>query len=152
MLLFSLVFIDSVEFEISPTAAIPAAVTTAGTFALTAFTVTAPTTLTLDFDYRLQTSAGGNSPKANISFELSDGATTYPSGTVNPNSDTGGYVPGSVSIPVTGSGPVTITDFSFNLEARPGQPKTVWIDNLVLTGPGGGGVVSLLNWQEIVSN
>jgi len=126
--------------------------TTAGSFGLTPFTVTAPTTLTLNFDYRVQTS-GGSPQEGQLSFSISDGTTTY-NATPSPldSGDTGGYVPGSVLIDIGGSGPVTITNLSFVLYAKAGQPKRIWLDNLDLQSAGGGTGVTLRRWQEIVSN
>ncbi len=54
----------------------PSTATTAGSFGLTPFTVTAPTTLTLSFDYKVVTS-GGSNKEAQLFFSVSDGTTTY---------------------------------------------------------------------------
>jgi hypothetical protein len=117
----------------------PSTATTAGSFGLTPFTVTAPTTLTLSFDYKVVTS-GGSSKEAELSFALTDGTSTY-SATPAPfeSGHTGGYVNTTVSIAIGGSGPVTITEFSFILFAKAGQPKQIWLDNLDLRDPAGGG-------------
>jgi len=130
----------------------PSTATTAGSFGLTPFTVTAPTTLTLSFDYRVATS-GGSSKEAELSFALSDGTSTY-SATPTPfeSGHTGGYLNATVSIDIGGSGPVTITEFSFTLFAKSGQPKQIWLDNLDLRDPAGGGTVGLRQWHEIVVN
>ena len=130
----------------------PSTATTAGTFALTAFTVTAPTVLTLNFDYKVQTS--GNSPQeAQLSFSLSDGISTYPSSPTPLNSgNTGNYTTGSVTFNIGGSGPVTLTDFSFVLFAKSGKSKQIWLDNLDLQGASAAAGVSLLHWHEVVSN
>lgn len=127
--------------------------TTGGSFSLPAFTVTAPTTLTLDFDYRVQSGAG-SSQEARYSFTLSDGTTTYPAILPSfPSGDTAGvFESGSVTFDITGTGPVTITDINFVLTAKAGQPKTAWLDNLVLQGNGGGSGVTLRQWREVVSN
>lgn len=126
--------------------------TTAGSFGLTPFTVTAPTTLTLSFDYQVVTS-GGSDKEAQISLSLSDGTSTYQA---DPwpfeDGHTGTYVSDSVTIDIGGSGPVTITDFSFTLFAKAGQPKQIWLDNLDLRDPAGGGSVALRQWRELVSN
>jgi hypothetical protein len=126
--------------------------TTAGTFGLTAFTVTTPTVLTLDFDYKVLTS--GNSPQeAQLSFNLSDGVTVYPASPAPfKNGNTNNYTTGTVSFNIGGSGPVTFTEFGFTLFAKSGKPKQIWMDNLVLQGPGGGSAVSLHRWRELVSN
>jgi len=129
-----------------------ASTTGGGSFALSAFTVTAPTTLTLDFEYKVQ-SSGNTSQEARFSFNLSDGTTTYPSIPPSfPSGKTASYETGSVTFDITGTGPVTITDVSFNLTVKAGQPKTAWLDNLVLQGNGGGSGVTLLQWREVVSN
>ena len=108
--------------------------------------------LTLSFDYEVVTS-GGSSKEAELSFALTDGTSTY-SATPAPfeSGHTGGYVNTTVSIDIGGSGPVTITEFSFTLFAKAGQPKQIWLDNLDLRDPAGGGSVALRQWREIVSN
>lgn len=130
----------------------PSTATLAGSFGLTPFTVTAPTTLTLSFDYRVVTS-GGSSKETELSFGLSDGSSTYGS-TPAPfeSGHTGGYVNASVTISIGGSGPVTITEFNFTLFAKSGQPKQIWLDNLDLRDPAGGGSVGLHRWHEPVIN
>jgi len=130
--------------------------TTAGSFGLTAFTVTAPTTLTLEFDYKVIASGGGNSTKISYLFSVWDGTTVYAAPDVDIKSSTSSgandFVSGSVSISIGGSGPVTITEFRFSMEAKSGQRKWGWLDNLNLQGPGGGAGVRLLQWHEVVSN
>jgi hypothetical protein len=126
--------------------------TAGGAFALPAFTVTAPTTLTLDFDYKVQ-SSGNTSQEARFSFNLSDGTTTYPAIPPSvPLGATSDFESNSVTFDITGTGPVTITDVSFELTVKAGQPKTAWLDNLVLQGNGGGSGVTLRQWREVVSN
>ena len=131
----------------------PGSITTAGSFGLTPFTVNAPTTLTLEFDYKVAASGGGGSVKARMRFSLSDGTNTFtiPS-PVEETGNTGGFVSDSVIISIGGTGPVTITALSFELEARPGQPKWIWLDNLMLRDPGGAGNVTLRQWTEVISN
>ncbi|MEA2079619.1 MAG: hypothetical protein U9P00_07145 [Pseudomonadota bacterium] len=130
--------------------------TTAGSFGLSPFTVTAPATLTLDFDYKVIASGGGNSAKVSYLFSVWDGTTTYAAPDVDIKSSTSSgandFVPGTVSISISGSGPVTIMEFRFSMEAKSGQPKWGWLDNLDLRGPGGGGGLHLLQWAEVVSN
>jgi hypothetical protein len=125
--------------------------TTAGSFGLTPFKVTAPATLTLSFDYRVVTS-GGSNKEAQLFFSVSDGTTTYQA---DPwpfeDGHTGSYLSDSVTIDIGGTGSVTLTDFSFTLFAKAGQPKQIWLDNLDLRDPAGGGV-ALRQWREIVSN
>jgi len=126
--------------------------TTAGSFGLTPFTVTAPTVLTLNFDYKVVTT--GNSPQeAQLSFNLSDGVSIYPASPAPFESgDTGSYTSDSVTFTIAGSGPVTVTELSFILFAKSGKPKKIWLDNLDLRGPGGGTGVRLRQWREVVSN
>ena len=127
--------------------------TAGGSFALTAFTVTAPTTLTLNFDYSVATS-GPTSKEAEISFSLSDGTITYPA-TPFPaeRGATAGFVSDSVTISIGGTGPITLTDLNFELFAKSGRAKTVWLDNLELLPSGGGGSgVTIKQWREVVSN
>jgi len=126
--------------------------TTAGSFGLTPFTVTAPTVLTLDFDYKVVTT--GSSPQeAQLSFSLSDGVSTYPASPATFKSgNTGNYTSSSVTFNIAGSGAVTFTELGFTLFAKSGKPKQIWLDNLDLRGPGGGSGVHLLQWHEVVSN
>ena len=130
----------------------PSTATTAGSFGLTPFTVTAPTTLTLSFDYKVVTS-GGSSKEAELSFAVTDGTNIYSAApTPFESGHTGSYLSDSVTIDIGGTGPVTITEFSFTLFAKSGQPKQIWLDNLDLRDPAGGGSVALRQWREIVSN
>jgi hypothetical protein len=126
--------------------------TTAGSFGLPSFTLTAPATLTLSFDYKVVTS-GGSNKEAQLFFSVSDGSTTYQA---DPwpfeDGHTSSYLSDSVTIDIGGTGSVTITDFSFTLFAKAGQPKQIWLDNLDLRDPAGGGSVALRQWREIVSN
>ncbi len=142
---------DRAAYVVKPSPG-PSTATTAGSFGLTPFTVTAPTTLTLGFDYKVVTS-GGSSKEAELSFALTDGTSSY-SATPAPfeSGHTGGYVSDSVTIDIGGTGPVSITEFSFTLFAKAGQPKQIWLDNLDLRDPAGGGSVALRQWREIVSN
>lgn len=142
---------DRAAYVIKPNPG-PSTATTAGSFGLTPFTVTAPTTLTLTFDYRVVTS-GGSSKETELSFGLTDGTNSYVS-TPAPfeSGHTGGYATATVGINIGGSGPVTITGFNFILFAKSGQPKRIWLDNLDLRDPAGGGTVALHQWREIVAN
>ncbi len=142
---------DRAAYVIKPTNGSGTA-TTAGTFGLTAFTVTAPTALTLEFDYKVLTS--GNSPQeAQLSFSLSDGVSSYPASPAPFKSgNTGTYTSGSVTFGIGGSGPVSFTDFSFTLFAKSGKPKQIWLDNLDLQGGGVAGGVRLIQWHEVISN
>jgi len=130
--------------------------TTAGSFGLTPFTVTAPATLTLEFDYKVVASDGGNSSKVTYLFSVWDGTTAYAAPDVEIKSSTSsganGFVAGFVSISIGGTGPVTITEFRFSMEAKSGQTKWGWLDNLNLQGPGGTAGVHLLQWREVVRN
>ena len=126
--------------------------TTAGAFGLTPFTVTAPVTLTLSFDFRVVT-GGGSGQEAQLYFSLTDGTNTYNASPYPRKSGhTGSYVSDSITISIGGSGPVTLTGLDFVLFAKSGQPKEIWLDNLDLQGPGGSGTVSLLQWREQVIN
>ncbi len=129
----------------------PVDVTTAGAFGLTAFTVTAPTTLTMDFDYHV--SGGGSPQELHLSFRLEDSdgnVYTHSSGEPFKSGDTGGYVSGSVDISISGSGPVTITTLEFELVAKAGQAKQIWLDNLVLTDPASPVTTAVIAWRELV--
>jgi hypothetical protein len=133
----------------------PGTVTTAGSFGLTPFTVTAPATLTLEFDYKVVANGGGNSTKVTYLFSLWDGTTAYSTEfpvVDDTTSAANNFVTRTVDIDITGNGPVTITEFRFSMEAKSGQRKWGWLDNLDLQGPGGGAGVRLLQWREVVSN
>jgi hypothetical protein len=121
-----------------------------GSYALSSFTVTAPITLDMTFDYKVE---NGNAPNSmQLIFSVSDGTNTY-SSAVYQDSNTGGvFVSGTTTIDVTGSGSVSLTALSFDLQAKSGQPNRIWLDNLMLTGGGGGagGPVALKQWREVV--
>ncbi len=122
----------------------------AGSFTLSSFTITAPITLTMTFDYKVE---NGNAPNSmQLSFSVSDGVSTYSSAVYEDRNTGGSYVTGSTNISITGSGPVTLSTLSFQLVAKAGQPNRIWLDNLVLTGGGGGagGPVALRQWREVV--
>ncbi|MGI9320917.1 MAG: hypothetical protein ACR2O5_05840 [Thiogranum sp.] len=130
-------------------------VTTAGSFGLTPFTVTAPATLTLEFDYKVIATGGGNSTKVTYLLSLWDGTTAYSTEFPVNNSTASAannFVTDTVTISITGTGPVAITEFRFSMEAKSGQRKWGWLDNINLQGPGGGAGVHLLQWREVVSN
>jgi len=129
----------------------PTAATIAGAFGLTPFTVTAPVTLTLEYDYKASGTGPGKSDKAYYTFHVWDGANLYSSAEMG-TPYTSGWTSGSTTIPITGSGPVTITEFRFLIEAKAGQVTTAWLDNLDLRGPGGGTGVALLQWRERVTD
>ncbi|KPJ92931.1 MAG: hypothetical protein AMJ53_08440, partial [Gammaproteobacteria bacterium SG8_11] len=121
-----------------------------GSYALTAFTVTAPITLTMTFDYKVENGSASNSMQ--LTFNVSDGTNTF-SSAVYEDSNTGGvFVSGTTTIDIPGSGTVSLVTLSFDLLAKAGQPNRIWLDNLVLTGGGGGagGPVTLKQWREVV--
>ena len=151
----------------------PGSSTSAGQFTFSVpITVIAPTTLTLTFDYRHWTSEGrGNGMQ--VSFRLKDSvgtlypATVYPfeSGNTVPGAsnswpavgcDTGcspptgttGYQTGTVTFTIGGSGTVNITDLEFDLIAKPGRPKWIWIDNLSVQGGGATTALVIRLWRE----
>jgi hypothetical protein len=43
---------------------------------------------------------------------------------------------------------VTIDDFRVTLTASAGQPKSLWLDNLVMSGGGSG--AGIARWREII--
>lgn len=127
-------------------------VTTAGSFGLTGFTVTAPATLTMEFDFNVL-SAGPTNQEMHLSFRLIDGdgnIYTHSSGDPYKSGNTGGYAAGSVDIAVTGSGDIEITTLEFDLKAKSGQPKEIWLDNLVLTDPASPVTTAVTAWHELV--
>ncbi len=124
-------------------------VTSAGQYSFSPFTITAPTTLTLTFDYKLNTSGGGGQ-RMELTFFLISGATQYTAaGAPFQTSHTGVFQNGSVTFNVPGSGSVSIDGFAFEMVARSGQPKYGWLDNLLLTGSGAG-TASVERWRELV--
>jgi hypothetical protein len=121
-----------------------------GSYALSSFTVTAPITLTMTFDYKVE---NGNAPNSmQLTFNVSDGTNTFSSAVVQDRNTGGAFVSGATTIDVTGSGSVSLSALSFDLQAKSGQPNRIWLDNLVLTGGGGGagGPVALKQWREVV--
>ena len=124
-------------------------VTTAGQFAMSSFTITAPTTITLTFDYKLNTSGGGGQ-RMQLTFRLYSGATPYVADAAPfQTSHTGAFQNGSVTFTIGGSGPITFDAFTFDMFATGGQPKYGWLDNLVLTSSGGGSsTASVIRWRE----
>jgi hypothetical protein len=123
-------------------------VTSAGQYALTPFTITAPATLTMTFDYKYLCD---QSQDMRIEMELSSGGTTYAmDGTFVRNLSSPNYQAGVITFTIPGSGPVVIDGFGFTLIARPGRPKQIWLDNLFLAG-GGAGDASLVRWREIIN-
>jgi len=104
------------------------------------------------FDFNVLTS-GSSAQEAQLSFSLSDGVSDYPASPAPFNSgNTGNYTSGSVTFSIGGSGPVTLTEFSFVLFAKSGKAKQIWLDNLDLQGSGGTAGVRLVQWHEVVSN
>lgn len=122
-----------------------------GSFALSSFTITAPTILTVTFDFKVE---NGNAPNSmQLTFNVSDGSNIYSSPVYESGNTGGTFVSGTTTIDITGSGSMSLTALSFNLEAKSGQPNRIWLDNLVLTGGGGGGAggpVTLKQWREVV--
>ena len=112
----------------------------------TPFTVTAPTGLSVAFDY--MTEAPSNQ-SVRVEFELWSGGTRY-SAFRDYTGDTGGFVSDSITVDITGSGSVTIDRFGVVLTASAGQAKSLWLDNLVMTGPGGGSA-GIARWREIIN-
>ena len=126
----------------------PSEVTAAGAYSLSSFTVSAPTTLTMSFDYRV---TNGNSPQEmHLTFELRDSNGNVYTHPLYQRGSTGGYASGSVDIAIPGGAPVTITVLEFELVAKAGQAKQIYLDNLVLTDPAGGSSVGLVSWREPV--
>jgi hypothetical protein len=120
----------------------------AGSFNLAGFTVSAPVTLTVNFDYKV---LNGNSPNSmQLTFSLSDGVTTFNSVTFQDSNTGGVYKSGSTSLVITGSSSLILTSLSFNLVAKSGQSNQIWLDNIVITGGGGGGNIVHKSWREMI--
>lgn len=124
----------------------PSRLTRATLTSLSPFTVTAPTTLTVDFDYSI---IAPSNHDVTIEFELAVGGAFVYSGSRNYAGNSGGFVSDSIAIPVTGSGPVTIDGFQVTLSANSGPQRSLWLDNLVMAGGGGGGGIA--RWREIIN-
>lgn len=128
----------------------PSDVTSAGQFSMTPFTVTAPATLTMSFDYKLVSAVIAGGQTMQLAMRLFSGATPY-LGTPNPFSrpHTGVFQNGTITFSIPGTGPVTIDGFDFTLTAKSGSAKWAWLDNLVLTSSGGGSsTASVIRWRE----
>lgn len=122
-----------------------------GSFALSGFTVTGPITLSMTFDYKVQ---NGNAPNSmQLTFSVSDGVNTYSSAVYQDRNTGGAFVTGTTTIDVTAGGSISLNALSFDLVAKSGQSNRIWLDNLVLTGGGGGagGPVTLKQWREVVN-
>lgn len=123
----------------------PDSATSAGNFTfIPAISVTAPTTVTLRFDYWIQ--AGNASKEAYFTFTLSDGTTTWTS-PVTDSPHTGQWQTMSTTISITGTGTKTITNLGFTLELRAGQPKEGWLDNIRISSGANPGLVQKF-WRE----
>lgn len=109
------------------------------------FTVTAPTTLTINFDYNI---VAPNNQGVVVQFEMSTGGSFVYSGSRNFTGTSGGFIADSIPVTVGGSGSVTIDGFRVTLIASAGQPKTLWLDNLVLSGAGGS--AGIVRWRELI--
>lgn len=128
----------------------PSDVTSAGQFAMTPFTVTAPATLSMSFDYKLISAVIAGGQTVQIAMRLYSGATLYV-GAPNPFSraHTGVFQTGTITFSIPGSGAVTIDGFDFTLTAKSGSAKWAWLDNLSLSGSGTA-TASIERWREIV--
>ncbi|MFN2309951.1 MAG: hypothetical protein ABR553_09500 [Gammaproteobacteria bacterium] len=113
--------------------------------AFTPFTVTAPTTLTIGYDYRVLSPSDQD---VQLTMRLLSTSGPY-TATVTYSTTTGTFLPETLAISVTGSGSVTIDGFSLTLHASGGQAKSLWVDNLELAGGGGGAGVE--RWREIIN-
>lgn len=120
-----------------------------GSFALSSFTVTAPITLDMSFEYSVE---NGNSLNTmQLSFTLSDGTNSYVSAVYEDRNTGGVFKSGSVTIAITGSGSVDISSLSFSLTAKAGQRNRIWLDNLLLSGGSAAGTpVNITQWRETV--
>jgi hypothetical protein len=128
----------------------PSTATNAGNFTFSpAVTVTAPTTVQMDFDYRVVRSSPGGPPnEMQLTFTLSDGVTTW---TATPapfeSGDTGTFQSGTVTFAITGTGTKNITNLEFTIHLKSGQPKQAWLDNLELIS--GTPTYEIKAWQEV---
>ncbi len=120
--------------------------TTANINGMTPIVVTAPTTVTFNYDYRVISTG----QRSTLTITLSSGGTNY-SNSIQYNSSTTGFQSGSLDISITGSGSITLDDLELTLSASGGQPKTLIIDNLEISGSGGGGSVQVVGWREIIA-
>jgi hypothetical protein len=128
----------------------PSEATNAGQFSFSPpLVVTAPTTLTLTFDYKMQTSSPQNMELTFILDEMSPGTGSWSSSTLSYGDSGGVFLSGSTTISITGSGTKQIDKLSFTMKLKGGQPKWGWLDNLFLAGSGGNPKHEPRAWREV---
>lgn len=130
----------------------PTAGTTAGQFTFAPpVSVTGPTTLTIDFDYKHE--LGEPAPGTmGLIFTLSQEA---PGVLVWTTAEflaarAPGYRSGTVTVSITQTGTFLIDKLNFSLTAKAGQAKQIRLDNLVLKGPPGSPTLRMTAWRESV--
>jgi len=135
-------------YAVKPTTGTSTA-TNAGSFAfLTPMVVTAPTTLSLTFNYKVVTT-GATSSEVQLTFTTTDGTTTWTATPAPFNSgNTGTYQTGSVSFSITGTGTKSLNSLAFTMFLKAGQPKQAWLDNLSLNSGSGTAPLSIRYWRE----
>ena len=124
------------------------AASAAGSFNLTNFTVTAPVTLTVSFDYKVLNGNALNSMQ--VTFFLSDGVTNFNSAVFQDKNTGGVFKKGTTSLTISGSGVTSIISLGFDLVAKSGQSNRIWLDNIAITGGGAGGGLVHKNWREVI--
>lgn len=129
----------------------PSTATNAGNFTFNPpVTVFAPVSLQMTFDYLvIRSSPGGPNNELQLTFTLSDGVTTWTS-IPAPflSGHTGTYQQGTVTFNITGSGTTLLTNLSFTMFLKSGQPKRSWLDNLVLQTGVGPPNMEIKAWRE----
>lgn len=130
----------------------PVEVTSAGNFAFSpAITLTAPITLSMSFDYKVERIGNANtSNELSLTFVLRDSAgTAYSSTEFTSGADpaTAPWRSSSVNIVITGTGAKTLTNLEFSMRMKPGQAKHSWLDNLALTSTANP-TIKVQNWRE----
>ncbi|MDH4133203.1 MAG: hypothetical protein OEV31_00295 [Gammaproteobacteria bacterium] len=132
----------------------PTAGTTAGQFSFSPpVSFTGPTTLTILFDYKHEIGepAGGTMGLTFSILQQAPGVLVWTTAEFLA-AKANGYRAGSITLSIPQSGTFAIDKLNFSLQAKAGQAKQIWLDNIVLQGPGGGGgTTRVIAWREPVT-
>jgi hypothetical protein len=128
----------------------PSTTTSAGTFNFSPpLVITAPTTITVTFDYKMQTSSPQKMELTFTLLEMSPGTGSWSSATMSYGDSGGVFLGGSTTISITGTGTKQIDQLKFNMQLNGGQSKWGWLDNLFLAGSGGNPKHEARVWREV---
>ncbi len=128
----------------------PTAGTTAGQFTFSpSITITGPTTLTFTFDYKHEFGepASGTMSLTFVIREEAPGTNSWTSAVFEAGRSPG-YRSGSVTMSIPQTGTFSINKMEFSLVAKAGQAKTIYLDNIALTGAGASGNKVVRLWRE----